>query len=412
MKKIVIIITIILLAIGCFSGCTEQKATENPTDDISDIIENKSPSASCSANPKEGTAPLNVYFVGSGSDSDGTIESYHWDFGDDTTSTNQNPSHTYVSGGSYSVIFKVTDNDGASDTDTTVITVSEGPINEEPTCALSVNSNSGEAPFTVTFYMTANDVDGTISSWELDINNDGTADYSDLGEPPSSKQHTYSDSGTYTAELTVIDNGSTPASDSVTITVTPPPPVKILSHSSYYNSGYFYVVGEVQNLGNNNIEFVKIVATFYNSAGEIIGTDFTYTELDILTPNQKSPFEVNSWPNEINVDHYELSVQYRTTSDSPYSNIEVLSHSSFVEYSYYKIIGEVQNTGSSFIEFVKIVITFYDSSGTVICKDFTYTDLDELSPGQKSPFEASSYPRKTSEMSIDTYSIEVQARKV
>lgn len=46
-------------------------------------------------------------------DSDGTIESTFWEFGDGQTSNEQNPSHDYASGGTYLVMCRVTDNDGS-----------------------------------------------------------------------------------------------------------------------------------------------------------------------------------------------------------------------------------------------------------------------------------------------------------
>jgi len=195
-----------------------------------------------------------------------------------------------------------------------------------------------------------------------------------------------------------------------TFTVTKPPGVEILSYSSYYTGGYFYVVGEVQNTGNQNAEFVKIVATFYDAGGSIIGTSFTYTDIDTLLPIQKSPFELSSYPDQIIVDHYSLQVQFRTTSEVPYRELQILSHSSKVEYGYYKVIGEIQNTGSQNVEFVKIVATFYGSGGTVVGTSFTYTDLDTLAPNQKSPFELSSYPRTALEMGVSYYTLQFQCR--
>jgi PKD repeat protein len=70
--------------------------------------------------------------------------------------------------------------------------------------------------------MTATDIDGTIASWALDINNDGTADYSGSGSPPATQTHTYSTAGTYTAKLTVVDDDSASGFKTVIITVTPP----------------------------------------------------------------------------------------------------------------------------------------------------------------------------------------------
>jgi len=50
------------------------------------------------------------------------------------------------------------------------------------------------------------------------------------------------------------------------------------------------------------------------------------------------------------------------------------------------IVGEVRNDLSHLINYVQIVGTFYDSRGLLIDTDFTYTDLDYLRPGEKSPF--------------------------
>lgn len=62
--------------------------------------------------------PGTFYFnAGASSDSDGSIVSYRWDFGDGTVITRTTPtiSHTYATSGSYGVRLTVTDDDGAID---------------------------------------------------------------------------------------------------------------------------------------------------------------------------------------------------------------------------------------------------------------------------------------------------------
>jgi hypothetical protein len=70
------------------------------------------------------TSELSVDFADTSTD-DGSIVDWAWDFDDNTTSSAQNPSHTYASAGIYSVSLTVTDNDGQTDTETKSITVED-----------------------------------------------------------------------------------------------------------------------------------------------------------------------------------------------------------------------------------------------------------------------------------------------
>ena len=67
---------------------------------------------------------LIVDFADQSSDSDGYIASWSWNFGDSSTSTVQNPSHTYAADGTYTVTLTVTDDAGGTDSASKVITVS------------------------------------------------------------------------------------------------------------------------------------------------------------------------------------------------------------------------------------------------------------------------------------------------
>jgi bacterial leucyl aminopeptidase len=69
------------------------------------------------------TSGLTVAFTDISTDSDGSIASRSWNFGDGTTSTATNPSKTYAAAGTYTVALTVTDNGGAGNTASRPITV-------------------------------------------------------------------------------------------------------------------------------------------------------------------------------------------------------------------------------------------------------------------------------------------------
>jgi len=78
------------------------------------------------ANFSFATNGLTASFTDGSTDSDGTIASRSWNFGDGTSSTATNPSKTYAAAGTYNVSLTVTDNGGASHSVSRAVTVSSG----------------------------------------------------------------------------------------------------------------------------------------------------------------------------------------------------------------------------------------------------------------------------------------------
>ena len=128
MKKKCFLIHLFLILTMLLVGCNGGEGTTTPP--ISPVTGNQSPTASFTADPTSGIAPLEVSFNASNSsDSDGTIVSYQWDFKDGNTGTGQTINHTFSSTGSYNVGLTVTDNEGATDSTTKTITVTETNFN-------------------------------------------------------------------------------------------------------------------------------------------------------------------------------------------------------------------------------------------------------------------------------------------
>ncbi|HVS62152.1 MAG TPA: PKD domain-containing protein [Thermoanaerobaculia bacterium] len=156
-------------------------------------------------------------FDGSGSsDSDGTISSYDWAFGDNATGSGATASHTYSAEGSYTVTLTVTDDGGATGSTSQTVTVSDG-INDPPiasftfTCADLACSFDGSA---------SSDGDGTISSYDWAFGDNATGS----GVTTS---HTYAAAGDYTVILTVTDDGSATDTDTQTVSVNEPAAISL-----------------------------------------------------------------------------------------------------------------------------------------------------------------------------------------
>ncbi len=68
---------------------------------------------------------LKVDFTDKSTDSDGTINSWYWDFGDGITGSEQQPTHIYTESNVYAVTLTVTDNDGCIDSTSIDVTIEE-----------------------------------------------------------------------------------------------------------------------------------------------------------------------------------------------------------------------------------------------------------------------------------------------
>jgi PKD repeat protein len=158
------------------------------------------PQAAFYAAPLTGQRPLTVVFTDTSS---GEITAWLWDFGDDITGTQQNPTHTYTTVGVYTVSLTVS---GSGITDTLThphyITVSEViydvylplVLRNYPLQANFVATpTTGVAPLTVTF--TNLSTSGyTFSLWDF---GDGVT------STQASPTYTYTTIGAYTVTLTV-----------------------------------------------------------------------------------------------------------------------------------------------------------------------------------------------------------------
>ena len=153
------------------------------------LVDNRVPTAAFSGSPVTGNKPLEVQFTDKSTGDN--LNSWYWEFGDKTTSTEQNPVHTYSEAGKYTVTLTVMNSNGDKDsvTVTDYITVKDSSISAD----FSATPTSGAAPLKVQF---TDLTTGSPSNWFWDFGDGSTS--TGVKNP----SHTYQFGGKYTVTLT------------------------------------------------------------------------------------------------------------------------------------------------------------------------------------------------------------------
>ncbi|MCX5894826.1 MAG: PKD domain-containing protein [Proteobacteria bacterium] len=138
---------------------------------VSEDEGNPGPYAAIRCSAVSGPAPLTVNFNAIAAGFNGDTLQYAWEFGDDKTSIEQNPSHTFQNKGSYSVTLTVTTDSGLSTSKTVMIQVTDKiPLVSPPkvraqvlgsTVTLSWDEVDGAAGFRFHYGTTQNDINYT-----------------------------------------------------------------------------------------------------------------------------------------------------------------------------------------------------------------------------------------------------------
>lgn len=162
-------------------------------------------------------APVTITASTSGStDPDGSIVSSTINFGDGSAPVSgPSASHTYNTGGTYTITATVTDNMGATASKSAAIVVSSS-ANQPPIAQISATPGTAYAPATISASAAGSyDPDGTIASAVISFGDGASA----TGLTAS---HKYSSAGVYTLTAKVTDNLGASSSASTSVTVKAP----------------------------------------------------------------------------------------------------------------------------------------------------------------------------------------------
>ncbi len=156
-----------------------------------------------------------VVLAGSGTDADGVVVLYEWDFDGDGTydwesGSSAEVSHTFTTEGTYAAALRVTDDCGNATVGWAEVLVTRGML----PASHPGGPYQAEPGVEIVFDGAAADSDGIVVKYEWDFDGDGTYDWESTssGEAP----HTYSDDGEFTARLRVTDDlGNTSVAEAV-----------------------------------------------------------------------------------------------------------------------------------------------------------------------------------------------------
>jgi len=167
------------------------------------------PTAAFTQDKTSGDTPLAIQFT---DQSQGQITSYAWSFGDGATSTDQSPSHTFTTAGSYNVRLTVSGPGGSNSAEVTINATQPVAV---PDAAFTQDVSSGTAPLSVQFTDQSSG-QNLMYTWDFGDN----VGMSNEVNP----QYTYNNPGSYTVTLNVSNSsGSDTAQGIVTVDTAPPP---------------------------------------------------------------------------------------------------------------------------------------------------------------------------------------------
>ena len=252
---------------------------------------------SASASPVTGPAPLSVHFfdtVGGGY----PPYTYAWDFGDGSTSTVQNPSHTYsqLTGGTYRATFTVTDSQEKTCSDGHLV------ITVAPQCILTCSASSqatGTAGSPVAFAASAtlsNCPGSILYAWAFGDGTTSSAQY---------PTHVYATAGTYTWTMTASAAGlKCMRSGSVAVGVKPitlawmknlDNPFRIVVHGTNLQYGVQVYINGVQwgNLTWKNT--YKLILKGGNSLQTVVPMNVP-TQFRFVNPDGSELTVIWQWP--------------------------------------------------------------------------------------------------------------------
>ena len=227
------------------------------------ITVNQVPVAKFTSTDTSGCTPHTVTFTDQSTTTVGTITQWEWNFGDGTTSTQQNPTHVYNTSGTYNVFLKITTSAGCTQTLFKQQYIRAG----EGSQADFVANVPGycQVPVTVNFTNNSQADPGSNYLWNFGDGNTSTA---------TNPTHTYNTVGSFTVTLTLQSSSGCNSTKQKTIDLsgknisfTGPATICVGSATNFQMNSSPAPVSQTWNMGDGTTYSTASITHTYTTAG-------------------------------------------------------------------------------------------------------------------------------------------------
>jgi hypothetical protein len=166
-------------------------------------------------------------------------------------------------------------------------------------------------------------------------------------------------------------------------------------HNFTDNFDILTIAGEVRNDSPVSVSRTSITVTFYDVSGVAIGNATGETMLNVLAPDQNSPFLL-TLSRPAGLSSYSVRAIARPTTTKSVPQLSVVEVKRFEDNAgFLHIKGQVSNVGATISKRTKVAVVLYGRDGRVINVGFTYVQPPTLSPGDTAGYDVvfSYYPR-------------------
>ena len=179
--------------------------------------------------------------------------------------------------------------------------------------------------------------------------------------------------------------------DLPTATPTPPPLVVTSINVQRTPQGILWILGSVQNPGDNLLTGVVIEASLFDSKGVLLAREAAFTQLDVVQPGKTVPFAILFDAPPADFAQYQVSAVAGVPLSRQaryYFDLETFDlRGSPQGQSGYLISGQLRNWGDDDVETIRLVAVAYDEDDRVLAQRQAELAVTLLRAGSTTPFE-------------------------